>query len=147
MKLEVLMLRTAAVLWLVWGIGHVAAGIMTLAAETVAKVQGIADGVDPATLAVVYPDAVGAILNQHGFNLLWFGIVAIVGAWFIWRQNVTAVFVTAVVGGLADIGYFVFVDLGGYNNFVPGTVMTIVSALAIVLSVYAWSRLRGDRAA
>ena len=147
MKLEVLMLRTAAVLWLVWGLVHVAAGIMTLAAETVAKVQGIADGVDPATLAVVYPDAVGAILNQHGFNLLWFGIVAIVGAWFIWRQNVTAVFVTAVVGGLADIGYFVFVDLGGYNNFVPGTVMTIVSASAIVLSVYAWSRLRGERAA
>ena len=147
MKPEVLLLRIAAALWLVWGVVHVAAGIMTLAGDTVAKVQGIADGVDPATLAVAYPDAVGAILNQHGFNLLWFGIVEIVGAWFIWRQNGTAVFGTALVGGLADIGYFVFVDLGGYNNFVPGTVMTIVSASAIVLSVYAWSRLRRDRAA
>ena len=147
MKPEVLLLRTAAVLWLVWGLVHVVAGIMTLAGETVAKVQGIADGVDPVTLAVAYPDAVGAILNQHGFNLLWFGIVATVGAWFIWRRNGTAVFATAVVGGLADIGYFVFVDLGGYNNFVPGTVMTIVSASAIVLSVYAWSRLQRDRAA
>lgn len=147
MKLEVLLLRAAAVLWLVWGLVHVLAGVMTLAGETVAKVQGIADGVDPATLALAYPDAVGAILNQHGFNLLWFGVVAIVGAWFIWRRNGTAVFVTAVVGGLADVGYFVFVDLGGYNNFVPGTVMTIVSASAIVLSVCAWSRLRGERAA
>ncbi len=56
----------------------------------------------------------------------------------IWRANVTAIFVTALIGGLADLGYFLFMDLAGYVNFVPGTVMTIVSSTAIVLSVLAY---------
>lgn len=43
-----------------------------------------------------------------------------------------------LVGGLLDVGYFVFIDLGGYNNFVPGTVMTIISARAITSSFYAY---------
>ncbi|MEL6309764.1 MAG: hypothetical protein AAFQ52_16600, partial [Chloroflexota bacterium] len=51
---------------------------------------------------------------------------------------VLAIFITAMVGGLADIRYFIFIDLGGYANFVPGTVMTIVSASAIVLSLIAY---------
>ena len=42
------------------------------------------------------------------------------------------------VGGLADLGYFLFVDLGGFAMFVPGTVMTLISASAIVLSGWVW---------
>ena len=147
MKPEGLLLKISAVLWLVWGLVHAAAGILIVADETAAKVQAIADRVDPALLDIAYPAAVGAILDQHGFNLLWFGIVTMTGAWFIWRRSVTAIVGTALVGGLADVGYFVFVDLAGYANFVPGTVMTIVSASAIVLSFYAWSRLPRSEAA
>lgn len=44
----------------------------------------------------------------------------------------------ALVGGLADLGYFLFLDLGGYVEFVPGTVMTIVSATAIIVSFTAY---------
>ncbi|MGB7342342.1 MAG: hypothetical protein WBC91_25825 [Phototrophicaceae bacterium] len=121
-----------AVLWIVWGLFHTLAGVLTITAvvsdNTVQAVTGIADGVDPILLDIEYPDAVGGIIGQHGFNLLWFGIVTIIGAVFIWRQNALAIFITAMVGGLADVGYFIFVDLGGYANFVPGTVMTIVSA-------------------
>lgn len=54
----------------------------------------------------------------------------------------TAVWVTALIGGLADIGYFLFVDLGGFVNFVPGTVMTLISAAAIVLSGWVWISCR-----
>ena len=32
------------------------------------------------------------------------------------------------------IGYFVFLDLGGFVNFVPGTVMTLISGSAVILS-------------
>lgn len=41
---------------------------------------------------------------------------------------------TDAVQGIADVGYFVFLDLGGYVNFVPGTLMTIFSATAITTS-------------
>jgi len=50
----------------------------------------------------------------------------------------TSIWVTAMVGGLLDSGYLLFMDFPGYVNFVPGTVMTIISATAIILSFYVW---------
>ena len=128
------LLRIAAVLWVIWGLVHAFAGIITIGRDTPEAVQGIADGVEPAVLDVAYPDAAGAIINQHGFNLLWIGVVTLVCAFFIWRRSLNAVVLAALVGGLADIGYFVFLDLGGHVNFIPGTLMTIFSATAIITS-------------
>lgn len=132
------LLRISALLWVVWGLVHMLAGVLTMSQDTPEAVQGIADGVEPALLEMDYPDAVGAIVNQHGFNLLWIGLFTLVCAPFIWRRGVAAVFLAAIVGGTTDVGYFVFIDLGGYANFVPGTVMTIVSATAIITSFTAY---------
>lgn len=44
-------------------------------------------------------------------------------------------FFTAIVGGLTDVGYFIFMDLGGFVHLVPGTVMTLISGTAIILSL------------
>ena len=133
-----MLLKISAILWVIWGLVHAFAGIMTISGDTAIATAGIADAVDPTTLEMDYPDAVGAIINQHGFNLLWAGVVTIIGGIFIWRKSVAAIFVTALVGGLMDLGYLIFIDFGGYNKFVPGTVMTIISATAIVLSFYAY---------
>lgn len=133
-----LLLKLSAILWVVWGLVHTLAGIIVVSSDATAAVQAIADGVDPNLLALSYPDAAGAIINQHGWNLAWFGIATMIGALFIWRNSATAIFVTAMIGGLADIGYFMFLDLGGYVNFIPGTLMTIFSALAIILSFVAY---------
>ena len=56
----------------------------------------------------------------------------------IWRQSITSIFMTAIVGWVTDVGYFIFMDLGGFVNFVPGTVMTIISSAAVVLSLWAY---------
>jgi hypothetical protein len=133
-----LLLRISAVLWVIWGLVHMLAGVLTMSQDTPEAVQGIADAVEPATLEMDYPDAVGAVINQHGFNLLWIGVVTLVCAALIWRRSVGAVFLAALVGGLADVGYFLFLDLGGYVNFAPGTIMTIFSATAIITSFIAY---------
>lgn len=142
MKNVSILLKIAAVLWIIWGIVHMFAGIMTmngiLSGDIAGAVGGIADAVDSATLQIDYPDAAGAVLGQHGFNLFWIGAVTLICAFFIWRGSPNAIFLAALTGGLADLGYFLFMDLGGYVNFVPGTVMTIVSASAIILSFYAY---------
>ncbi|MGD1887609.1 MAG: hypothetical protein ACFB01_10910 [Cohaesibacteraceae bacterium] len=131
-------LRIATVLWVIWGAVHGLAGFIVVTGDATAGVQAIADAVDPTTLVADYAPAVGGILNQHGWNLAWFGIATIIGGIFIWRGNMTAIWVTAMVGGLADLGYLIFVDLPGYVNFFPGTVMTIVSGSALVLSFWVW---------
>lgn len=143
-----LLLKISAVLWVIWGLVHMFAGVMTISQGAGGAVAGIADAVDPVLLAGDYHPAVGAILNQHGFNLLWIGAFTVVGAVMIWRRSVTFIFMTAIVGWITDVGYFVFMDLGGFVNFVPGTVMTIISSAAVVLSLWAYfSGMRRDNQA
>ncbi|MEO0669859.1 MAG: hypothetical protein AAFZ99_18245 [Pseudomonadota bacterium] len=132
-----LLLRIVTVLWVIWGLVHMLAGVLTIAQVAPASVSGIADAVDPAVFHEPFHAAADALINQHGFNLLWIGAFTVVGGVFIWRGSATWLLFTAVVGGLTDVGYFVFMDLGGYVGFFPGTVMTIVSASAIVLSAAA----------
>lgn len=133
--------KIATVLWIIWGLVHILAGVLTvnfiLSNDTSSAVSGIADAVDPASVQMDYPAAAGAIIGQHGFNLLWIGIVTFISAFYIWKGNKNAIFLAAICGGLADLGYFLFMDLGGFVNFVPGTVMTLVSSAAIILSFVA----------
>lgn len=146
MKNLTILLKTAAILWIIWGLVHILAGVMTmqgiLTNDIAASIAGIADAIDSETLQMNYPEAAGAIIGQHGFNLFWIGIVTFICGFFIWKGSKNAIFLAAITGGLADLGYFLFMDLGGYVNFVPGSVMTIVSLLAIVLSFYAHLKTR-----
>ncbi len=136
------LLKISAVLWIIWGIVHIFAGVMTmyfiLSGDIASSVSGIADAVDPKTLQMNYPEAAGAIIGQHGFNLFWIGLVTFISAFFIWKNNKNAIFLAAITGGLADLGYFLFLDLGGFVNFFPGTLMTLVSSSAIILSFFAY---------
>lgn len=135
-----MLLIISAVLWFIWGAVHILAGVITdsfiLSGDITGAVAGIADAVDIASLKANYPDASGAIIGQHGFNLLWIGLTTLLCSFWIWKGNINAIFLAALTGGLADLGYFLFMDLGGYVNFMPGTVMTLVSSAAILLSFY-----------
>ena len=146
MKNLTIHLKTASILWIIWGLVHILAGVLTmkgiLTNDIAASIAGIADAIDSETLQMNYPKAAGAIIGQHGFNLFWIGIVTFICGFFIWKGSKNAIFLAAITGGLADLGYFLFMDLCGYVNFVPGSVMTIVSLLAIILSLYAHLKTR-----
>ena len=136
------LLKVSTVLWVIWGLVHIIAGIMTMkgpiTGDISATVSGIADAIEPSLLQMDYSAASGAIIAQHGFNLLWIGIFTFIGGLYIWKGNKIAIIFTAIIGGLTDLGYFIFIDLGGFSNFLPGTLMTIVSATAIILSLYVY---------
>ena len=140
------LLKASAILWLIWGLVHILAGVMTmkgvLTSDIGAALKGIADAVDPESITMEYPKAAGAVIGQHGFNLFWIGIVTFISAIYIWKGKRNAIFLAALTGGLADLGYFLFLDLGGYVHFVPGTVMTLVSASAIITSFYGHFKMR-----
>ena len=148
MKNYHILFKISAILWFIWGAVHILAGVMTdnfiLSGDIAGAVSGIADAVNPETLQANYPDAAGAIIGQHGFNLLWIGITTLICSFFVWKGNKNAIFLAAITGGLADLGYFLFMDLGGYVNFMPGTVMTLVSSAAIILSFIAYFNNRSQ---
>lgn len=61
-----------------------------------------------------------------------------VGVVFIWWWNMMVIWVIVMVGGLVDVGYFVFLDVLGYVNFVLGMVMILIFVLVIVFSFVVW---------
>jgi len=141
MKNSVL-LKSSSILWIVRGLDHAIFGIMIISGDTGFGIQAIGNGVE--LTRVNYPDVLGAIMNQHGWNLLWFGVVTTVGAVLIWRGSNIAIWINAMIGGLADLGYFMFLDLGGYVKFFPGTVMTIIALAAILLSLGAYFKNKSN---
>lgn len=141
-------LKIISVLWLIWGFVHAFAGIVTIDRKAPDSIAGVADAVDPAEFSGSYHAATDALINQHGFNLLWIGLITMICGVIIWRNrlpHLLALASAAVVGGLADVGYFVFMDLGGFVNFMPGTVMTIFSGSAILLSIWVWRADLGEK--
>lgn len=136
--------RISAVLWVIWGIVHMMAAVIIIPSTTTEGFQGIGDAVPPAELENQYHELVGAVLNQHGWNLGWIGLTTLICAFFIWKGNGKAAFLAALVGGLADVGYFVFIDLGGFGNFLPGGLMTYVSGSAIILTAVAFTKFKEE---
>jgi hypothetical protein len=86
MKTSIL-LKTSSILWIIWGIVHIIAGVMTmkgiLTNDISSSVAGIADAVEPSFVQMDYSEASGAIIGQHGFNLFWIGIVTFISAFFV----------------------------------------------------------------
>lgn len=139
--LALIALRVAAGLWFVWGVFHLIIGIVIIQLLVTEHPEGALSSV-PAVVDVEFfgsdsTFATIASLQQNGFNLAWFGLVVTIASFFVWCASKFAVAACIVVGGLADLGYFVFVDLPGYAE-PPGPQMTYIMATAIGLSVYAY---------
>ena len=139
--------KIIAALWIIWGVVHMLAGTMVITSGTEGAFAAIADAINPDAFARDYHPAIGGIINQHGWNLLWFGVVTAISAVFIWRGNITAIWVAGMVGGLADLGYLIFVDLPGFVNVLPGTAMTVIAGGAIALSLVMMRMSRRSMAA
>lgn len=139
-----LLLRISAVLWIIWGIVHMLAAVLIVPVDPGTAIGNIADAVPRAEVAGDYHAALSGILSQHGWNLGWIGLTTLICGVLMWRGNLTAIWLAALVGGLADLGYFMFLDVPGFVNFIPGTLMTVFSATAIVLSGWVWFRMRAE---
>lgn len=120
---------------------------MVITSGTEGAFAAIADAINPDAFTRDYHPAIGGVINQHGWNLLWFGVVTAIGAVFIWRGSITAIWVAGMVGGLADLGYLIFVDLPGFVNVLPGTAMTVIAGGAIALSLVMMRMSRRSMAA
>jgi len=138
--------KTSSVLWIIWGIVHMFFGVFILylmsIGDTSRIVSEVANNISPELIKMDYPAAANALYGQHGWNLLWFGIVTTIAGFYIWKGNKNAIFLAAIIGGLADFGYFIFMDLGGYVTFFPGKLMTYIALGAIATSFYAHFKMR-----
>lgn len=140
-KAATLLLRTSAALWAVWGAFHLVLGVAIVALLAQEHPNGLFEAIpglvtfdmggQENTFAVI------ASLKQHGYNLAWIGGAVTVGCVYVWKRRRAAIISCAVLGGFADLGYFVFNDLPGYAE-PPGPQMTYICAAAIATSMVAY---------
>lgn len=150
-KRSVLLLRSSAVLWTIWGVFHLFIGIYLLLVlrgeHPVGQLADIPTVLDFSFMGTPARFVVVPSLEQHMYNLAWLGAAVTIGSVYVWRRNRHAIFFNAILGGSADLGYFLFVDLPGYAD-PPGPQMTYICAAAIVLSFYVYfSRDKSSAAA
>lgn len=142
---EATLFRSSSVLWAIWGAVHIFFGVFLLFLLQSGRVgeafHAIAGQAELSTFVLDYPYGAAAVLKQHSYNLVWFGLVTLIGSVWVWRRSVQAAALCAIVGGLADLGYFIFIDLGGLA-VLPGPQMTWIAGAAIGLSGYAVFRGR-----
>ena len=98
------MLRVAAVLWAMWGLLHLAAGLSVMSVFARA-VTGVPESVMLSVMGGALPFEVRRTLAEHQFNNSWFGLVVLVGSVLVWRGSRTGLLLCTVVGGLAHLGF------------------------------------------
>ena len=127
--------RVAGVLWAMWGLLHLVAGVSLL--PTFAnEIVGVPEAVTLKFMGSEMPYYVRRTLAEHTFNNSWFGLVVTVGSVLVWRGSRLGVLLCAVVGGLAHLGFTIFLVVPGYSNAV-GVAMTVIAASAVLLSFIA----------
>ncbi|MEM6780839.1 MAG: hypothetical protein AAF569_03150 [Pseudomonadota bacterium] len=133
--------RIISVLWFMWSLPHIIPGIMMMQnalSGDISSIQFLFPETDSSALKRDYPLEVDAILvtfGQHGFNLFWFGIVALISAVWIWVwQSRAAIILASVVIGFADVGaLFATFMIGRIDIF--GILIFTGTLLGIILSV------------
>lgn len=133
-----------ALLWFIWSSLHILPGIQSMIntlAGDISSIQYVYLEGNPAGLTSDYPNEVSAVLvvfGQHGFNLLWFGLVTLVCSLIIWKkQDHVAMLIASIVGGLADLGALFASFMKGSIDF-SGVIIFLGTFLAILLSCIMW---------
>jgi len=133
-------LKISSILWAIWGVFHLMMGsviyLLSIGSEAL-SIEAIASDPLMVGLLTEYAPIVTATLKQHFWNIACAGAATTIGSYYIWKKNANAIFISALVGGLTDFGYFVFVDLEGLAPPI-GTAMTFFSGSAIILSLYVY---------
>ncbi|MEM6912906.1 MAG: hypothetical protein AAF511_02910 [Pseudomonadota bacterium] len=131
-----------SVLWLVWSVLHIIPGLMMMQSAIAADLSSIKflfPKTDPDLLMREHALEVAAIsvtFGQHGFNLFWFGVVALACSFLIGsRQSRVALIVAAVVIGCADLGaLFATFMIGRIDS--AGVFIFSGTVLGVVLTVW-----------
>ena len=84
-------LRIATVLWLIWGVFHVVAGVGIVAflysEHPTGELEAIPGALDVEFFGLDSTFASIATMQQHGYNLAWIGVIVTIAAVGVWRAN------------------------------------------------------------
>jgi len=131
--------KIGAVLYVIWGVLHVAFGatmLYTLSAEGGTSVLAIVGSAVPyADLPQNLDGIANAILGQHSWNLLWFGLFAIiVGVKMNWKNSRLGYWLNLGFVSAADIAFVIAILIPGYITLADGLAGPLLWIMAAIFS-------------
>ncbi len=128
--------RIGAVFYVLWGLLHVWAGADLLGADALDQLALLStDPLPNQALPQALQPLVHAALSFHAYNLLWFGLFAVVVAISLnWRNNWIGYWVNLAVVGADDVGLLLFLILPGHLSFAEAGLGPVLFALAALFS-------------
>lgn len=137
--------RIGAFCFVLWGVMHIVVGGLMLrrsmTAGGIAAVELLgrafpSDGFSPTVAGVTT-----ALIEQHAWDLLWFGAFAVVvGVTMNWKNSRTGYWFNLAIVSLADVGFIVAIVIPGYTPLVSGL---SAPALWILGAAFSGLALRG----
>lgn len=131
--------KIGALFYILWGILHVVGGAVLLQQLSAGGATGMLAVIGSAVPAEALPSIAGgltgAVLGFHAWNIIWFGIFAlIVGVVLNWRNSRTGYWLNLFVVGAADLGLIVALLVPGYMALSDGLLGPTLWLLAAVFS-------------
>lgn len=136
--------KIGAVCYALWGLLHVWAGLGLLMADPRQKLDLLSTAPLPnVELPTALAPVVGAGLDFHAYNLLWFGLVSLIVAVTLnWRNSRAGYWINLVLVGLDDLGLLLFLILPGHLTFAEAGLGPMLYMLAVIFSTL--GRIRPD---
>lgn len=135
--------RIGAVFYILWGIFHSYIGVFLLItmlrSGTAPALSVVGNALPPSTLA--NDPLVNGVLGHYSWNLVWFGLYAIVVALFLnWKNSRTGYWFNLVLVSLTDIGFIFAIVLPGYIGAAAGWTGPVLWLLAAAFTTLAYSK-------
>jgi hypothetical protein len=117
--------RIGAVFYVLWGIFHTYIGVVLLlkvtGGGTPAALATIGNALPPDRILQVNDPLINGVLEHYSWNLVWFGLYAIVLAVFMnWKNSRVGYWFNLVVVSLTDIGFIGGIVIPGYITAAAG---------------------------
>lgn len=132
------MYQWGSVSYVAWGVMHAMIGAQILIINLSKSTHDVVASLYQEGLAATplqLGSVVDAIVNQHAWNLLWFGLFAVVvGIKGNWHNDRASYWANLTVVSLADIGFIVAILLPGYISVAVGIWGPLLWLLALVFS-------------
>jgi hypothetical protein len=130
--------RIGAVFYVLWGVFHAYVGVLLLAkvrGGTSAALAVIGNALPPERIPKLDDPLVTGVIQHYAWNLLWFGLYAIVLAvFFNWRNSRVGYWFNLVVVSLTDIGFIAAIVLPGYITAAAGWTGPLFWVLAFIFT-------------
>ena len=131
--------KVGAVFYILWGIFHSYIGVLLLVKAcgegTHVALQAIGNALPDRQIPVVNSPIMNGVIEHYAWNLVWFGVYAVVLAVFMnWKNSATGYWFNLIVVSLTDIGFIAAILVPGYITFAAGGTGPILWILAAIFT-------------